>query len=52
MTAPDSVRDALLLDGGSSTGLAWNGKPVLDSVRKVSYGIGVFTEYTGRRYIR
>lgn len=46
------VRDALLLDGGSSTGLAWNGKPVLDSVRKVSYGIGVFTEYTGRRYIR
>ncbi len=46
------IRDALLLDGGSSTGLAWNGKPVLDSVRKVSYGIGVFTEYTGRRYIR
>lgn len=46
------VRDALLLDGGSSTGLAWNGKTVLDSVRKVSYGIGVFTEYTGRRYIR
>lgn len=46
------VQDALLLDGGSSTGLAWNGRPVLDSVRKVSYGIGVFTEYTGRRYIR
>ncbi|MDV6373748.1 LysM peptidoglycan-binding domain-containing protein [Deinococcus arenicola] len=46
------IRDALLLDGGSSTGLAWNGRPVLDSVRKVSYGIGVFTEYTGRRYIR
>ncbi len=46
------IKDALLLDGGSSTGLAWNGRPVLDSVRKVSYGIGVFTEYTGRRYIR
>ncbi len=46
------IREALLLDGGSSTGLAWNGKPVLDSVRKVSYGIGVFTGYTGRRYIR
>ncbi|CAM3873889.1 LysM peptidoglycan-binding domain-containing protein [Deinococcus frigens] len=46
------IQDALLLDGGSSTGLAWNGKPVLDSVRKVSYGIGVFTGYTGRRYIR
>ncbi|WP_415789367.1 LysM peptidoglycan-binding domain-containing protein [Deinococcus saxicola] len=46
------IQDALLLDGGSSTGLAWNGKSVLDSVRKVSYGIGVFTAYTGRRYIR
>jgi LysM repeat protein len=46
------IRDALLLDGGSSTGLAWNGKPLLDSVRKVSYGIGVFTGYTGRRYMR
>ncbi|WP_102125725.1 LysM peptidoglycan-binding domain-containing protein [Deinococcus planocerae] len=46
------VRDALLLDGGSSAGLAWNGKAVLDSVRKVAYGIGVFTDYTGRRYAR
>lgn len=46
------VRDALLLDGGSSAGMAWNGSPVLDSVRKVSYGIGVFTNYTGRRYAR
>ncbi|GAA0498126.1 LysM peptidoglycan-binding domain-containing protein [Deinococcus depolymerans] len=46
------VRDALLLDGGSSTGIAWNGQAVLDSVRKVSYGIGVFTDYTGRRYAR
>lgn len=46
------VRDALLLDGGSSAGLAWNGQAVLDSVRKVAYGIGVFTGYTGRRYAR
>lgn len=46
------VNDALLLDGGSSAGLAWNGQAVLDSVRKVSYGIGVFTGYTGRRYLR
>ncbi|MFB9992787.1 LysM peptidoglycan-binding domain-containing protein [Deinococcus oregonensis] len=46
------VRDALLLDGGSSTGVAWNGTAILDSTRKVSYGIGVFTDYTGRRYAR
>ncbi|EYB67336.1 peptidoglycan-binding LysM [Deinococcus phoenicis] len=46
------LRDALLLDGGSSAGLAWNGQPVLDSVRQVAYGIGVFTGYTGRRYAR
>lgn len=46
------VQDALLLDGGSSTGIAWNGRAVIDSVRKVSYGIGVFTDYTGRRYAR
>lgn len=46
------VRDALLLDGGSSAGIAWNGHAVLDSVRRVSYGIGVFTNYTGRRYAR
>ena len=46
------IRDALLLDGGSSTGIAWNGQAALDSVRKVSYGIGVFTDYAGRRYAR
>ncbi|RJF71995.1 LysM peptidoglycan-binding domain-containing protein [Deinococcus cavernae] len=46
------ARDALLLDGGSSAGLSWNGSVVLDSIRKVSYGIGVFTNYTGRRYAR
>ncbi|KEF34285.1 peptidoglycan-binding protein [Deinococcus sp. RL] len=46
------VRDALLLDGGSSAGLAWNGAAVLESVRSVAYGIGVFTGYGGRRYAR
>ncbi|MFC4637316.1 LysM peptidoglycan-binding domain-containing protein [Deinococcus hohokamensis] len=46
------VKDALLLDGGSSAGLAWNGRAVADSIRRVSYGIGVFTGYTGRRYAR
>ncbi|WP_019585934.1 LysM peptidoglycan-binding domain-containing protein [Deinococcus apachensis] len=46
------LREALLLDGGSSAGLAWNGSRALDSVRKVAYGIGVFTGYTGRRYTR
>lgn len=46
------ARDALLLDGGSSTGISWNGSVLLDSVRKVSYGIGVFTNYQGRRYSR
>ncbi|MPY66897.1 LysM peptidoglycan-binding domain-containing protein [Deinococcus sp. SDU3-2] len=46
------VRDALLLDGGSSAGLAWNGTAVLESVRSVAYGIGVFTGYEGRRYSR
>ncbi|MDL2343940.1 LysM peptidoglycan-binding domain-containing protein [Deinococcus sp. MIMF12] len=46
------VRDALLLDGGSSAGVAWNGTAVLESVRSVAYGIGVFTGYEGRRYAR
>lgn len=46
------AQDALLLDGGSSAGLNWNTTPVLESVRSVSYGIGVFPEYAGRRYSR
>lgn len=46
------ARDALLLDGGSSAGISFNGSTVLNSVRKVSYGIGVFTNYAGRRYAR
>ncbi|SMB94850.1 LysM peptidoglycan-binding domain-containing protein [Deinococcus hopiensis] len=46
------VREALLLDGGSSAGLAWDGRPVLESVRSVAYGIGVYVGYGGRRYAR
>ncbi|WP_245896079.1 LysM peptidoglycan-binding domain-containing protein [Deinococcus irradiatisoli] len=46
------ARDALLLDGGSSAGLAWNKAPVLESLRSVAYGIGVFLDYQGRRYSR
>ncbi|WP_293913255.1 LysM peptidoglycan-binding domain-containing protein [Deinococcus sp.] len=46
------ARDALLLDGGSSAGLSWNRSPVIESVRGVSYGIGVFVDYSGRRYSR
>lgn len=46
------AQDALLLDGGSSAGLSWNNAPVLESVRSVAYGIGVFPEYAGRRYSR
>lgn len=46
------VHDALLLDGGSSAGISFNGSILLNSIRKVSYGIGVFTGYTGRRYAR
>ncbi|WP_231557298.1 LysM peptidoglycan-binding domain-containing protein [Deinococcus sp. YIM 77859] len=46
------LQEALLLDGGSSAGIAWKGRAVLDSVRSVAYGIGVFTGYKGRRYAR
>jgi LysM repeat protein len=46
------ARDALLLDGGSSTSLSWNRSAVIGSGRKVSYGIGVFLDYSGRRYSR
>lgn len=46
------ARDALLLDGGSSTGMTWNNTPILESYRQVSYGIGIFSDYTGRRYSR
>ena len=46
------AREALLLDGGSSTGLSWNNRPILPSVRSVSYGIGIFVDYAGRRYSR
>lgn len=46
------ARDAILLDGGSSAGLAWNGRPVMESARKVAYGIGVYADYAGQRFMR
>ncbi|PYE52748.1 phosphodiester glycosidase family protein [Deinococcus yavapaiensis] len=46
------VRDAVLLDGGSSTGLAWKGRALLGPGRKISYGIAVFQNYRGRRVAR
>ncbi|ADV67231.1 LysM peptidoglycan-binding domain-containing protein [Deinococcus maricopensis] len=44
--------DALLLDGGSSAGLAWNGHALKDSARRVAYGIAMYANYTGKRYAR
>jgi uncharacterized protein YigE (DUF2233 family) len=36
------TREALVLDGGSSTGMVWRGKTVVKSLRRISYGIAVF----------
>lgn len=46
------AQNALLLDGGSSAGLAWGNRAVLESVRSVAFGIGVYANYPGRRYMR
>lgn len=46
------VKDAMLLDGGSSSGMAYQGKSVLESGRRVAYGLGVHVQYAGRRYMR
>lgn len=46
------ARDAILLDGGSSTGLAWQGKVLLRPARQIAYGIGVYANYKGQRYTR
>lgn len=35
-------REALVLDGGSSTGMIWRGKSVVRSLRRIAYGICVF----------
>jgi uncharacterized protein YigE (DUF2233 family) len=35
-------REALVLDGGSSTGMIWRGKSVVKSVRRIAYGICVY----------
>lgn len=45
------AKEALLLDGGSSVGLSYDGSMLLDSPRKVSYGLAVYTNYKGRRYM-
>jgi len=60
LTAPEmgkvmrrlGLRDALLLDGGSSTGMSVQGHTLLESGRKLSYGIGIYADYRGRRYAR
>ena len=46
------ARDAVLLDGGSSTGLAWQGRTLIRPGRKIAYGIGVYANYKGTRYTR
>lgn len=46
------AQNALLLDGGSSAGLAWSNRAVMDSLRSVAFGVGVFAHYPGRRYMR
>ncbi|GHG08856.1 hypothetical protein GCM10017783_21810 [Deinococcus piscis] len=46
------AQNALLLDGGSSAGLAWGNRAVIESVRSVAFGIGVYGNYSGRRYMR
>ena len=46
------AQNALLLDGGSSAGLAWGNRAVMDSLRSVAFGVGVFAHYPGRRYMR
>jgi LysM repeat protein len=35
-------REALVLDGGSSTAMIWRGKTVIRGVRRIAYGICVF----------
>lgn len=42
--------DAILLDGGSSTGFAWKGRVLIKPARRISYGIAVYAHYLGRRY--
>ncbi|WP_052351596.1 phosphodiester glycosidase family protein [Deinococcus pimensis] len=46
------ARDAILLDGGTSTGLLWKGHAVVPAGRKVAYGIGVYVNYRGARFQR
>ncbi len=46
------ARDGMLLDGGTSSGMAYRGQAVLESGRRVAYGLGVHVKYVGRRFMR
>ncbi len=46
------AQDAVLLDGGSSTGLAWQGRTLIRPARKIAYGIAIYADYKGTRYTR
>ncbi|WP_169316591.1 phosphodiester glycosidase family protein [Deinococcus peraridilitoris] len=43
------AREAILLDGGSSTGIAWQGNVLYAPSRQLSYGIGIYANYRGKR---
>jgi len=46
------ARDAIVLDGGSSTGIAYQGKTIVKPARAIAYGVAVYANYTGKRTIR
>ena len=46
------AREGMLLDGGTSSGMAYRGQVVLESGRRVAYGLGVHVKYAGRRFMR
>ncbi|MDR6218172.1 LysM peptidoglycan-binding domain-containing protein [Deinococcus soli (ex Cha et al. 2016)] len=46
------ARDAIVLDGGSSTGLVWRGRTLIEPARKLSYGVAVYASYSGQRHGR
>ncbi len=39
------AQDAIALDGGSSVGLAWQGKVLIRPKRKIAYGIAVYAKH-------
>lgn len=46
------AQDAIVLDGGSSTGLVWRGRTLIEPARKLSYGVAVYASYSGQRHGR